>query len=70
MIALAATIKRFARSLGFGPVGITSADDFATAEAAILARLESGLLRGLTWLTADRTRLGCRPRDQMKRKQN
>lgn len=55
------SIKECATGLGFDPVGITGGDDFSAAEAAMIARIEAGLLDGLPWFTAERARITCRP---------
>lgn len=57
-----AAIKEFARRLGFGPVGITTAEDFPATERLMAARVAAGLMDGLRWFTADRARIACRPR--------
>ena len=54
-------VKNIALALGFDRIGITSAHPFPEAEEAMLARLP--YLKPLGWLTPERVRLSCRPRE-------
>lgn len=62
--SLTAAIKEFACRLGFDPVGITTADDFAATERLMAARISAGLMDGLRWFTAERAAISCRPRER------
>src|SRR5205814_1255511 len=58
-------IKALARSLGFDPVGITTAQPFEDAERIALDRLSRGLMDGLPWYHAQRVRRGTHPEATM-----
>jgi epoxyqueuosine reductase len=58
-------IKELARSYGFDPVGITTADPFDDAERTIVERIREGLMDGLPWYYESRARRGCHPTEIM-----
>ncbi|MDP8923732.1 MAG: tRNA epoxyqueuosine(34) reductase QueG, partial [Chloroflexota bacterium] len=62
-MALSESVKQRARSLGFSPVGITTADPFPEDEARMLAWLAAGHQAGLGWMTPERQRRACRPEE-------
>lgn len=62
---LSGELKSYARSVGFDLVGITTAEPFADAERALVERIDSGLMRGLAWFTADRARFAADPRNHL-----
>ena len=62
MPTLTTKVKALGKSLGFDIVGITTAEDFARDEKAALERVNSGLMDGLPWYTAERVRKANSPR--------
>jgi epoxyqueuosine reductase len=62
-MSLAAQVKAKAAALGFGPVGIASAEPFDADRERTLAWLERGLNAGMAWMTEERTRRACTPED-------
>ncbi|MEK7872877.1 MAG: tRNA epoxyqueuosine(34) reductase QueG [Chloroflexota bacterium] len=61
--SLTARVKALAREVGFDLVGVTTAEPFEREEAAMVARVRSGMMDGLPWFTEARARLACRPRE-------
>ncbi len=55
------TIKDYAYTLGFDSVRTTTAEAFPAAEKVIKERIESGLMAGLPWFTAERADVSCHP---------
>ncbi len=55
------TIKKYAYSLGFDIVRVTTANDFPEAERIIKERVAQGLMDGLPWFTAERADVSCHP---------
>src|SRR5439155_23496655 len=62
---LTADLKAYAATLGFDPVGVTTAEPFVEAGAAAEARVQAGLMDGLPWFTAERVRFAADPRHHM-----
>ena len=58
---LEAAVKRYAESLGFDIVGITSAEPFLRDEKAAVGRVRDGLMDGLPWYTEERVRRATHP---------
>ena len=54
-------IKRYALSLGFDLVGITTAEPFERDEQAASQRVRDGLMDGLPWYTLERVQRMNRP---------
>ena len=54
-------VQTLARELGFGRVGVTSAEPFDQAEAVALERVRGGLMDGLPWYHEARVKRGARP---------
>lgn len=61
--ALARLLKQEAARLGFIACGITTADPFPEAEAAMLAAIDAGYLAGMPWFTRERAHLACTPEE-------
>ncbi|MBM2827058.1 MAG: queG [Dehalococcoidia bacterium] len=62
-MSLARRLKEYAAELGFGAVGVTSAQNFLDTEEVLLDRIAGGLMDGLPWFTPQRARLSCRPQE-------
>lgn len=55
------TVKEYGYALGFDMVHITNADAFPEAERVIKERIADGYMDGLSWFTAERAEVSCRP---------
>ena len=54
-------LRELVHSLGFDLMGIATVEPLVEAEAAIVERIQSGVLSGMAWMTVERARRGCRP---------
>jgi epoxyqueuosine reductase len=54
-------LRARARALGFSALRVASAEPFETERAALDARIASGLLEGMSWITAERARVSTDP---------